>query len=119
MGSGSPSTACEKLGALGIGREHRVDQALRTRRGFLRHRADAPAPAQLDFAGFAFIFAEDQLQQRGLARPVAADQADLAPVRDRGAGAIQDQTAGNANGDIVDDEHGWEGISGKRKRNPP
>jgi hypothetical protein len=50
--------------------------------------------------------AGDDVEQRRLAGAVAADQADPGTGRDAGGGAFEQCTAGYADSEIVDHEHG-------------
>ena len=60
---------------------------------------------QLDVALLGREFAGDDAEQRRLAGAVAADQADARAGRNARGGAFQQHAAGNADGEIVDDEH--------------
>ena len=91
--------------ALDVGLEHHLEQALRTVRGFLRQPPDAPARRQFHAAVLGRDVTGDDVEQRGLAGAVAADQSDAGARRNACAGALQQRTAGNANGEIVDDKH--------------
>jgi hypothetical protein len=55
--------------------------------------------------------ARDQAQQRGLARAVAADEADLVPRRDARRGLVEDDAPLDAEGEIVDVKHGRKAIA--------
>ena len=92
--------------ALGIGGEHDLDQRLRAAWRLLRDAADAPAPGQADIAALGAEIAGDDLEQRGLAGAVAADEADARAVRDGGAGMVEQQAFAEAVGDVVDRQHG-------------
>jgi hypothetical protein len=50
--------------------------------------------------------AGDHAEQRGLAGAVAPNQADAGTARDARACAFKQRAAGDADGEIVDDEHG-------------
>ena len=91
--------------ALGVGGEHRVDQAVARRRRLLRDAADARPPRHLDLAGVERQFAADQPEQRGLAAAVAADEADLVPGRDRRGGIVEQTLALEREADVADRQH--------------
>ena len=95
----------QQRAALDVGLEHDLEQAFRAVRRFLRQPADAPARRQLDAAVLGRDVAGDHVEQRGLAGAVAADKADAGAGRDAGGGAFEQRAAGNADGEIVDDEH--------------
>ena len=89
----------EKRCAFPIGGEHRLQQAGLTGRRFLGDGGDARARGQPDGVVPAF---EYQAQQCRLARAVAPDQADLVAGGNHGAGAVEQNTSGDAIGEIVD-----------------
>ena len=93
-------------GALAVGHQHGLEQALRPGRGLLRHHADAGAGGERDVAGIGVQLAGDQLQQRGLAGAVAADQPGMVAGRQRQAGALQQQPPADAVGQVLDRQHG-------------
>ena len=95
----------QQRGALAMRLQHDLDQAFRPVRRFLRQPADAPARRKLDVALLGRDVAGDDAEQRGLAGAVAADQADARAGRNARGGAFQQQAAGNADGEVVDDEH--------------
>ena len=96
----------QKLDTFLVRREHRVEQAHGGGGRFLRHAADAPAGRFCDFAQIGMKLVEDHLQQRGFARPVAAHQPHAPPRGQRSARALYDFPARNADGDVVDNQHG-------------
>src|SRR6185369_10024333 len=71
----------------------------------LRDIAHAGAARHVDAAVVGIYLADDRLHQRGLARAVAADQADARAGRQRGARAVEDRAPAQANRDIVDCQH--------------
>ena len=79
--------------ALLVGGQHDLDQALRSARRLLRHPADAGRARNIDAAVVGMQLACDQAQQRGLARAVAADEADLVPRRNARRGLVEDDRA--------------------------
>ena len=91
--------------ALGVGRQHDFDQALRAAGCFLGQPPNAPAWRHLHLAVLARDVAGDHAEQRGLAGAVAPDQADAAAGRDARGRAFQKSAAGNADGEVVDDKH--------------
>jgi hypothetical protein len=93
-------------GALAVGHQDGVYQALRPRRGLLRHHADASAVGQRDIAGIGMQLARDQLQQRRLAGAVAADQPGMVPGRQCQVGAVQQHPPAYAVGQVLDRQHG-------------
>ena len=96
----------EKGGAFGVGGEHHVEQRGRAGRRFLRDPADPEAPGQRDAAAFGIELALDRLEQRRLARAVAADQPDLVPGRDEGRSMVNDEAPGDPARKVVDGQHG-------------
>ena len=74
-------------------------------RRLLRQPADAPARRNLHAALFGGDVAGHHAEQRGLAAAVAADQSDAGTVRNADRGAVKQQPSGNANRQVVDDEH--------------
>ena len=97
--------------ALLVGGEHELDQAFRPARRFLRHPADAGGAGHVDAAVVGLQLARDQAQQRGLARAVAADEADLVPRRNAGRGLVEDDAPLDAVGEVVDVQHGRKAIA--------
>jgi hypothetical protein len=100
----------EKRGALRVGREHHVDEALRTSRGFLGHRADAGEAGQAHCAALRGDLAQDDAEQRRLARAVAAHQPHPRAIRDCEGGAVEQQAVTDPVGEVVDVGHGWVGL---------
>ena len=94
-----------------IGGEDDGMQRLGAGRRLLRHRADAHALGHRDRARIHRPLAEDRLEQGGLAGPVAADETDAGAIGDREARAVEDQALADAEGEVVDAEHGafWRG----------
>ena len=86
-GSRSVSASSEEPRALGVGREHDVEQAFRAVRRFLREPADAAARRELHLALLGRDLAGDDAEQRGLAGAVASDEADAGTGRQRDRGA--------------------------------
>ena len=78
----------EKPGALEIGCEHHIEQAIRAAGRFLRQTADAPARRHLDLSMLGRNIAGDHAKQCGLAGPVASDQADAGAGRNADAGGF-------------------------------
>ena len=97
--------------ALLVGREHEVEQAVGPARRLLRHPADAGRARHVDAAVVGMDLARDQAQQRGLARAVAADEADLVPGRDAGRGLVEEDAPLDAVGEVVDVQHVREPIA--------
>ena len=59
----------------------------------------------LDRAVLGGELADDRAEQRGLAGAVAADQPDARAVRDAHRGVVEQQAPGDADRDIVENEH--------------
>jgi hypothetical protein len=78
--------------ALGVGAQHRVDQGDLVAGHLLADAADFPALRHVHDAGIKHHFAADDFEQRGFARAVAPDKADLVAGRD-GDGRMFDQGA--------------------------
>ena len=91
---------------LGVGREHEVDQRLRPARRFLLDAAEPGALGRGDRAALGRELAADQAEEGGLARAVAADEADPRPARQRGGRAVDQQPLAEAVGQAVDMKHG-------------
>ena len=81
----------EQRGALAVGGEHPVDEAFFAAGRLLGDVADARGARHRDRSAFGRELARDELQQRRLARAVAADEADLVPVGDRGGSRLEDR----------------------------
>ena len=88
-----------------IGLEHDLEQALGSVRRFLREPSDAPARRDLNVALLGRDIAGDDVEQRGLAGAVTADQADPRAGRNAGGSSFQQYSTGNADSEIVNDEH--------------
>ncbi len=86
---------------LGIGGEHRFERGRRAGGRFLRNVPDARLARHVGAALVGLVMAGDDFHQRGLARAVAADQADARAHRQRGARAVEDRAAAQAHGDAV------------------
>ena len=91
--------------ALAMRLQHDLEQAVRPVRGFLRQPSDAPARRDLDVALLGREIAGDDAEQGGLAGAVAADQADPRAGGNARGGAFQQLAAGNADSEIVNNEH--------------
>ena len=91
--------------ALLVGSQHEFDQAVRAARRLLRDPADARCAGQADAAVVRVQLAGDQAQQRGLARTVAADEADLVPGRNTDRGLVENRAPLDAVGEFVDVQH--------------
>ena len=95
----------EQQSALAIGAEHEIDERLGPVRRFLRQRADACARRDDDASRLRGKLACDHSEQGGFARTVAADKADPRPGGNLRRGVFDQQTAGDADGQIIDGEH--------------
>ena len=98
--------ALQQPRALDVGLEHDVDQALGAVGRFLGQAPDAPSRRHLDVAMLGRDVVGDDVEQRALAAAVAADEADSRAVRNPNRGVLDQQPAGNADGKVVDDQHG-------------
>jgi hypothetical protein len=85
--------------------QHDLEQAVRPVRRFLRQPSYAPARRALDVALLGGNIAGNDAEQSGLAGAVAADQADAGAGRNARGGAFQQLAPGNADREIVNDEH--------------
>ncbi len=85
-------------------RRARCPAATRPRRRLLLHPAKPGAGRQPDLAAIEGNIAGDGAQQRRLAGAVAADQADAAAGIDRQVGGVEQRSAGDADGDAVEDQ---------------
>ena len=106
----------QQRGALGVGRQHGVEQALRPVRRLLRHHAEAGIARQVDAAGFAVQLAGDDLQQGRLAGAVAPDQPGMMPGRQRQRGCVEEDAPGDPVGEVGDGQHGGAGDSTRAGR---
>ena len=88
----------EQGGALRIGGEHGLQQADLPGRRFLGDGGDARPRRQAD----GVVALEYESQQSRLARAVAPDQADLVAGGNHGAGAVEQNSPGDAVGEVVD-----------------
>jgi hypothetical protein len=87
---------------LHIGRQNRVDERDLVAGNLLAHAADLPAERQLDRAGVERQLAPDDAKERGLAGAVAPDKTDLVACRDYRRGVLEQRTALDRIGDVVD-----------------
>ena len=92
--------------AFDVGGEHDVDQAFRAVGRLLRKPPDAPARRQLNAPCSAAMIARDYAEQRGLAAAVAPHQPDPGTGRNARRRLVDQKPAGNADGKVVDVEHG-------------
>ena len=113
-GSVAVCSSVEQRLPLGVGLEHDLDQRLLGAGRFLRDLADAHVLRQADRAGLGRELAADRVEQRRLAGAVAADQPGLRAGRQGDRGMVEEQPAGDAQGKVVDDEHG--GAFWRRRR---
>ena len=95
----------QQRGALAMRLQHDLEQAVWPVRGFLRQAPDAPARRNVDVTLLGRDVAGDDAEQSGLAGAVAADQADPRTGRDARRGTFQQLASGNADREIVNDEH--------------
>ena len=96
----------QQRGALGVGGEHHIQQALRSVRCLLGEPPDAGALRRRDAALLGAELAGDCAEQRGLAGSVAPNHADPRAGRDLRRRIVDEQAPGNAQGEIIDDKHG-------------
>ena len=102
--------------APGVGGQNRIEEADRRRRMLLIDRSDPRGFRQQNFAAERHQIAENELEQGRLADPVASDQADLGPGRNRNARRIEKSPAPGVKNEILDPKHiaaaeltvGWE-----------
>ena len=95
---------------LGVGGQHHLDQRFGTARRFLRHGADAGVFRHRAGARLRLQFAEDQLEQGGLAGTIAPDEADLVPGRQRHRGMVDQQASLDAVCQVIDVQHGCRAV---------
>ena len=91
--------------ALRVGGEDRVDEADRRGRMLLVHRRDPRRLRQQDLAAQGHEIAEDDLEQRRFADPVAADQPDLGSGRNRHGRGIEEPPSPGVKNEILDPKH--------------
>ncbi len=87
-------------GALRIGGQHQIDRQAVAALHLLRDGADAAAARQGDPALIGFVLAQQQLQQGGFARTVAADQADPVALGNPRQCAFENAAAAEAEGQV-------------------
>src|SRR5690606_26312608 len=78
--------------------------------------ADAGVGRQADGAALDLALAEDGAEQRRLAGAVPADQADAGAVGKRGGGVLEQQPAGDAEGNVFESDHGARLVASARRR---
>jgi hypothetical protein len=88
-----------------VGGQDRIQEADRGCRVLLVDRGDASRLGQADVAAVGDKLAQDQLEQRGFANPVAPDQADLGSRRQGHAGGIKKAPIPGVEYEIVDLQH--------------
>ena len=93
-------------GALLVGREHHLDEALGAARRLLGDGADAHALRQRDCTAFARDLALHEPEQGRLAGAVAADEPDARAWRQRAGGVVEDQAFADPVGQVRDVKHG-------------
>jgi hypothetical protein len=90
----------EKLGAFGVGGEHRIDQRDFIAGHFLGYAADAGAGGKGYFAAVQSEFAANEAKERGLARAIATDKAHFVAIGNIGGGPVKQGAAVNRIRDI-------------------
>ena len=94
--------------AFDVGGQHEVDQLAVAAGRLLLDAADARAARNLRHrSALGGDLAADQAEQGGLAGAVAADKADLAALRQHGAGGVEQDAGAEAIGEVGDLQHGW------------
>ena len=78
----------EERGALGVGREHEVDQRLRAAGRLLLDAAEPRAFRNRDRAALRREFAANEAEERGLAGAVAPDEPHPRAARQRDGGVV-------------------------------
>ena len=109
-------------GQLGIRSQHGVEQALGPAGRLLRDGSDAGPAEHRHLAVIRGNLSGDQAEQRGLAGPVAPDQADLPSLGHRDRGVIEKRPSADPVGKAVDLEHGAAArprtVGSRRERTP-
>ena len=95
-----------QCGQLGIRRQHGVEQALRPAGRLLSDGSDAGPAEHRHLAVIRGNLSGDQAEQRGLAGPVASDQADLPSLGHGNRGVIEKHPPADPVGKAADLEHG-------------
>lgn len=95
-----------QFGAFLVGLQHGVERGRGARWGFLRDIAQPRVAGHVARPLIRVELADHHLHQRGLARAVAADEADTAARRQRGGSAIENGAAAQAHGDGIQVQHG-------------
>ncbi len=90
-------------------------------RQVLRQPADPHALGAGHHAVVDLLHAGQDLEQRGLARAVGADQADAIVAADAQAGRVEDHPVGEEQRDLFEDDqaHGGAAYTARRRRPPP
>ncbi len=96
--------------ALGVRRQHRLQQRDRRRRLLLVGRADPSRARQDDLPAAGGEFALDQAEQRGLAGAIAADEADLGAGGEGGGRPIEEAAPVGVENEVLDAEHDGEAL---------
>ncbi len=95
----------QQVGALLVGGQDGVQQRHGRCGVFLRHRGDAARARGEDVARERRQFAQDQLEQGGLAHAVAADQAHLGSVGNARGRVVEELSPPGVEREIVDQQH--------------
>jgi hypothetical protein len=101
-------------GAFAVGGEHEIERRVIAVRHFLGDGADAGTRADGNLTVIGADFAGDQSQQGRFADAVASDQTDGLSVGNRRRGAVEQGTLADTVREIVDMQHGGEGLPGRR-----
>src|SRR5436305_13554731 len=96
----------EQLAPRGVGGEYDIHRPLRAARRLLGKPPDPGARRHDNAAMLDADFACDRAEQRGLADAVTADEPNARAFGNARGRAVQQQTAGNADRNIVEHEHG-------------
>ena len=103
----------EESGALGVGGEHRLDQAAVVGRGLLGDAANAGAGGQGDLAAVRRPLATQKLEKRCLAAAVATDDANSRTGWNLRGRPLEQGLSGDREGQVADCQHG---LAGSRAR---
>ncbi len=98
--------ALEERRAFDVGLQHHLDQAFGPVRRLLGETAEPPARRDFDLAMLGRDVVGDHVEERALAAAVSADKADAGALRDPYRCLLDEQAAGDAHREVVDDQHG-------------
>ena len=106
MGIGGAVAFGHQRRAFLIGIQHRIQNRAVIARRLLRHATNAGAGRQADLPPIQRQFAPDQPKQRGLAGAIGPDKTNLVTGGNGGRGTLEQRTALNGIGYVINAQHG-------------